>query len=187
MQNFKIIVFAVFLVFVVQARALEFNHIDAANSKIGFSYKQMGVEIDGHFRKFNAKLKFDPNQLSAASVTVHVDLNSIDTGSAEGNEEVAGKLWFNSKVFPDASFISSKIRLLGQGKYEALGKLTIKGHSQDLLVPITLVNKGSSAVIEGTFLIKRADFSIGEGPWATFDTVANEIPVKFHLIAVSRK
>lgn len=187
MQIFKIMVLTVFLLFIGQAQALEYNHIDTANSKIDFSYQQMGVRIEGHFKKFDAKLKFDPNQLSTASVTVNVDLNSIDTGSAEGNDEVRGKLWFNSKVFPDATFISKKIKSLGQHKYEVLGKLTIKGHSQDLIVPLTLKNKGSSVVFEGTFLIKRADFAIGEGPWATFDTVANEIPVKFYLIAVSSK
>lgn len=187
MQILKIIVFTACVLLTAQASALEYNHIDVSHSKIDFSYQQMGVKIPGHFKKFDAKLKFDPHKLSTASVTINVDLNSIDTGSAEGNEEVKGKLWFNSKAFPYATFISNQIRSLGQRKYEVLGKLTIKGHSQDLVVPIMLVNKGSSAVFEGDFVIKRADFAVGEGPWAMFDTVANEIPVKFHLNAVSSK
>lgn len=187
MQIFKVMLFTASALLMQQAVALEYNQIDMSRSKIEFSYQQMGVKVQGHFKKFETKLKFDPNKLRAASVTVHVDLNSIDTGSAEGNEEVRGKLWFNSKAFPYATFILNQIRSLGQRKYEVLGKLTIKGHSQDLIVPIMLVNKGSSAIFEGGFVIKRADFSVGEGPWAAFDTVANEIPVKFHLIAVSSK
>ncbi len=185
MPIFKTMLFTVSALLMQQAVALEYNQIDVSRSKIEFSYQQMGVKVQGHFKKFETKLKFDPNRLRAASVTVHVDLNSIDTGSAEGNEEAKGKVWFNSKAFPQATFVSSQIKALAPNKYEVRGKLMLKGHSQDLVVPIMLVNKGNMAVFEGSFLIKRADFAIGEGPWAAFDIVANEVPVKFHLLAGS--
>lgn len=167
--------------------AADFNHVETARSSIQFSYKQMGVNMAGRFKKFTANLKFDPAKPTAASVTLDVDLNSIDTGSAEGNGEVGGKLWFNSKLFPTATFTSTSIKALGGDKYEALGKLTIKGRTQDVVAPTTVIIKSNSVEFDGAFMIKRADFAIGEGVWADFATVANEVPIKFHIVATSRK
>ena len=84
--------------------AADFNHVETAKSSIQFSYKQMGVNMAGRFKKFTVNLKFDPAKAAAATITLDVDLNSIDTGSAEGNGEVGGKLWFNTKAFPTAAF-----------------------------------------------------------------------------------
>ncbi|MEN9493739.1 MAG: hypothetical protein RJA63_4188, partial [Pseudomonadota bacterium] len=38
-----------------------------------------------------------------------------------------------------------------------------------------------------SFSFKRSDFAIGEGPWAAFDAVANDIQVKFHLVTQAGK
>jgi hypothetical protein len=35
--------------------------------------------------------------------------------------------------------------------------------------------------LTGSFVLKRADYAIGEGMWAKFDVVANEITVNFNL------
>jgi len=32
-------------------------------------------------------------------------------------------------------------------------------------------------------VLKRMDFGIGEGPWADVSAVANEIDIKFHVVA----
>jgi hypothetical protein len=52
---------------------------------------------------------------------------------------------------------------------------------------VTITIKGNAATFDGAFVLKRADFAIGEGPWAAFDTVANEIQIKFHLLATTGK
>ena len=58
------------------------------------------------------------------------DRASIDTGSTEGDDEVAGKLLFNTKAFPTTRFASSSVRSLGGNRYEVAGQLTIKGRTQ---------------------------------------------------------
>lgn len=166
--------------------AADFNHVETAKSSIQFSYKQMGVNMAGRFKKFTANLKFDPAKAAAATITLDVDLNSIDTGSAEGNGEVGGKLWFNTKAFPTATFTSTSIKALGGDKYEAQGKLTIKGRTQDVTAPTTVTIKGNTAEFDGAFTIKRTDFAIGEGIWADFSTVANDVPIKFHIVASNK-
>ena len=169
------------------AHAVEFNQVQPDNSAVSFVYKQMGVAVDGRFRKFSGQLAFDPAKPEAAKAAFDVDLASVDTGAPEGDQEVAGKPWFDTKTFPSARFVSGAVKPLGGNRYEVAGKLTIKGRTQDVIVPATFTAQGNAGVFDGTFTIRRADFSIGEGTWAKFDIVANDVQVKFRITAVPGK
>ncbi len=165
------------------ASAVEYRQVQADKSEITFVYQQMGVNMNGRFRQFSAQLRFDPADSASAQATVDVNLGSIDTGSSEADSEVQGKDWLNIAVFPSARFTSSGIKALGGDRYELAGQLSIKGQSRAISVPLTVVAQGNQAVFEGTFNFKRADFAIGEGVWADVGTVANEIQVKFRVLA----
>lgn len=169
--------------FALSAQAIELSQVDARKSSLAFTYTQMGVASEGQFRRFPTQLRFDPAQPANASATLEIDLASIDTGSPEANEEVASKAWFNTKAHPTARFVSSAIRPLGGERYEVAGKLTIKGITRDVTAPATFRQTGNVGVFAGAFTLKRADFSIGEGMWADFGTVANEIQVRFRITA----
>jgi len=175
------------LAFSPLAQAAEFNHIQTEKSTLGFVYKQMGVPVDGSFKKFAAHLSFDPAKPSNAKAALDLDVTSIDTGSDEGNDEVATKAWFNSKAFPRAKFESTSFKALGGNRYEVSGKMSIKGRTQTVTAPFTLNQQGNSAIVDGTFVLKRADYAIGEGSWSDFGTVANEIQIKFHFVANAGK
>lgn len=168
------------------AHAIEYNAVQVNKSSIQFAYKQMGVSVDGHFKKFGGQLNFDPAKPTAAKASFDIDLGSIDVGAPEGNQEVAGKPWFNTKAFPTARFESGNVKALGGNRYEVAGKLTIKGKTQDVVVPATFTPQGNTGVFDGSFTLKRADFAIGEGSWAKFDIVANEVQVKFRLTATGK-
>jgi len=165
----------------------EFNATQADENTLVFSFKQMNVGMEGRFKKFAVQIVFDPDKAASAKVVLDVDLASIDTGSSEGNEEVAGKQWFNTKAYPVAHFASSSIKALGGNRYEVTGQLSIKGRTQPVTAPTTVTIKGNKASFDGTFVLKRADFSIGEGPWADFGVIANEVPITFHILASSGK
>jgi polyisoprenoid-binding protein YceI len=168
------------------AQAAEFNQVQTDKSTITFGYQQMGVKMDGRFKKFAARLNFDPAKPTAASASFDVDLASVDTGAPEADEEVAGKPWFNTKAFPTAQFVSGAVKALGGNRYEVAGKLTIKGKTQDVVVPANFTAQGNSGVFDGSFTIRRGDFSIGEGAWAKFDIVANDVLIKFRITAASK-
>ncbi len=165
------------------AHAVEFNQVVADKSAVSFVFRQMNVPIDGRFKRFKGQLSFDPARPAAARADVEIELASIDAGSHEADEEVAGKLWFNTKAFPTARFVSSSVKALGGNRFEVAGKMTIKGRTQDLTTPVTLRQEGNSATFEGSLVLKRADYGIGEGMWADFSTVANEVQIKFRLVA----
>lgn len=167
--------------------AAEFKTVHADKSTLGFVYKQMGVGMEGHFKKFATQLSFDPAKPATAKASMDVELGSIDAGSPEANDEVSGKQWFNTKAFPSARFVSSSVKPLGGNRYEVAGQLTIKGRSQNVVAPTTVTVQGNTATFDGSFILKRADFAIGEGPWADFGIVANDIQIKFRILASSVK
>jgi polyisoprenoid-binding protein YceI len=61
--------------------------------------------------------------------------------------------------------------------------MSIKGRTLDAKTPGTFHQEGSNGVFEGSFVLNRGDYGIGEGSWADFGTVANEVQIKFRLVA----
>ncbi|CAB1368236.1 YceI family protein [Denitratisoma oestradiolicum] len=167
------------------AGAVEYTSVQPEKSQITFVFKQMNVPVDGRFRKFNSTLAFNPAKPETAKVSLNIEMASIDTGSKEADEEAVGKQWFNVKGFPSASFVSGRVRSLGNNRYEVGGTLTIKGKAREVTTAVTYKPEGNTAAFDGGFSLKRADYAIGEGPWADFDTVGNEVLIKFRITAAS--
>lgn len=171
------------LMLVSTCHAAEFTQIVPAKSTLTFGYQQMGVPMKGKFGQFSAQMRFDPAKLTTAQANITVNLASIDTGSAEADEEVSGKLWFNSRVFPTGQFLSSSVKALGGNCFQAFGNLTLKGKAQPVSAIFTFKPDGATATFDGAFVLKRLDYAIGEGIWTDISTVANEIQIGFHLVA----
>lgn len=167
------------------AQAAEFNTLHPDESRMSFVYKQMNVPVEGGFKRFNGRIGFDPAKPTQGRAEIDIELASIDAGSAEANDEVAGKPWFNTKQFPVARFVSTSVKPLGGNRFEVAGKMSIKGRTLGASTPATFRQEGATAVFEGSFVLKRADYGIGEGMWADFGTVANEVKIKFRLVASS--
>lgn len=161
--------------------------VDYAKSEIVFISKQMNVPVQGRFKKFTAQVVFDEKNLAGSKADIEVDLGSIDTGSAEADAEVGKKAWFNTSAFPAAKFSSSSVTSPGAGKYEARGKLSIKGIGKDVVAPFTVKRAGDVATFEGGFILKRLQFTIGDGPWSDTDTVADDVQVKFRIVTTGNK
>ncbi len=152
-----------------------------AQSEIGFVTRQMGVPVDGTFRKFDAQVTFDPKQPAAAKIGFTIELGSASIGTAETEAELVKPEWFDTKKFPQAAFTSTGIKPTGAGKFEVVGTLSIKGNKQAVTVPVTLAQAGANTTATGAFLLKRLDFKIGDGEWGDTSIVANDVQVKFKL------
>jgi polyisoprenoid-binding protein YceI len=161
--------------------------VDYAKSEITFVSRQMNVPVQGRFKKFTAQIAFDPKKPAASKADIEVDLGSIDTGSADADAEVGKKAWFNTSAFPAAKFASSSVAQTGPDKYEARGKLSIKGIGQDIAAPFTVKRSGDLVTFEGGFTLKRLQFKIGEGVWSDTETVADEVQVKFKIVSTGNK
>lgn len=160
--------------------------VDLSKSSVTTTYKQTGVASDGIFRKFNVSLDYDPAKITETKVQVEIDMNSYDLGDESYNTEIRKKEWFNSTQFPKAGFVSSAVKTSGPGKLDVTGKLTLKGKTIDVSMPVTSKQEGSNTVFEGVLPIKRLTFAIGEGEWKDTSVLEDEVRVKFKLTVTAK-
>ncbi|SFV06608.1 YceI family protein [Pseudoduganella namucuonensis] len=156
---------------------------DPAKSSVSATFKQMNVPVEAKFKKHNIVIDYNAATPDASKATVDIDTASLDLGDADMNKEVAKKEWFNSAQFPKASFASTAIKSAGAGKLTVSGKLTIKGKVADVSFPLAVKTEGKNQVFEGALPIKRLAFNIGEGEWKDTGMVADEVTIKFHVVA----
>lgn len=173
------------LLFISSVHAVEFNQVLPDKSSVSFVFRQMNVPVDGNFKRFNSRISFDPAKPTLAKAEIEMDIASIDAGSDEANDSVGDKLWFNTKLFPVARFVSTSVKPLGNNRFEVSGKMSIKGRTRDARTQGTFHTEGGNGVFEGSLMLNRGDYGIGEGMWADFGTVANEVQIKFRLVAVA--
>lgn len=168
-----------------QALAIQFDRILPAQSQLSFVSRQMGVPVQGAFRRFDGQIAFDPARPDMAQTTLEVDLASFDMGSREVYDEVVGRNWFDVRQFPTARFVSTGLRHLGGDRYEVRGQMTLRGRTCEVVAPFTYRLQGGNAVLEGAFPLRRLDYGIGTGPWGDTSVVADEVQVRFRLIAAA--
>ena len=156
--------------------------LQAAGSEIAFTTKQMGAPVEGKFGKFSAQITLDPKKPETGSVAFSIDTGSARFGSAELDAEVPKATWLNVPKFPQATFQSSSVKAAGPGKFTVAGKLSIKGATQDVVVPVQVVQAAGLSTASGSFTIKRLAFKVGDGDWADTSMVADDIQVRFKLV-----
>jgi polyisoprenoid-binding protein YceI len=160
--------------------------VDASKSTVTATSKQMNVAVDGTFRKFTAQLIFDPSRPAAGSAQLTIDTASYDLGDESYNQQVRGKDWFDAAQFPNATFVSSAIAPAGGDQFKVSGKLTIKGKSENVTLPVTVAQQGATQTFDGALPIKRSQFDIGTGEWKDTSVVADEVMIRFHIVEVKK-
>jgi polyisoprenoid-binding protein YceI len=157
--------------------------IDPAKSTVSATFRQMGVPVEAKFNRFSAQVDYDASKPENAKASVDIEVASFDLGDPDYNSEVRKKEWFHATQFPKASFVSTKIRAAGPGKLDVSGKLTLKGKTADVSFPLTVKKEGSAQLFEGNLPIRRLAFGIGEGEWKDTSIVADEVIIKFRVLA----
>jgi polyisoprenoid-binding protein YceI len=152
-------------------------------SEIRFVAKQAGGGVEGRFRKWKANVDFRPRDPAGSKAAFEIELASIDLASEETEAEVRRPAWFDTARFPVAKFESTAVRGLGGDRYEIDGRLSIKGVTRDVAIPIALQRDAAgNSVAAGQFTVRRLDFRIGEGLWADTSAVADEVVIRIRMV-----
>ena len=152
-------------------------------SEIRFVSKQMGMEVEGRFRRWKATVDFRPAELAQSRADFDIDLASIDLATEESEAEVRRADWFDTPRFPSATFRSSAVRALGGDRYEVTGKLAMKGVTRDVVVPVDVRRDAAgNTVAEARFAIKRLLYRVGDGPWSDPSAVADDVAVRARIV-----
>jgi len=160
---------------------------DPEASRITFEGTQLGAAFEGRFGAFTADIAFDPDNLVASYARVRIDAASIDTGNAERDQAARGPDWLHAAEHPEASFETTTIRGLGNGRFEAEATLTLRGETRTVRLRFTVEfgDEGGRQVarMAGTVDISRTDFGVGQGQWATDGVVGDRVQIRVEVVA----
>lgn len=157
--------------------------VDYGKSRLAFSAIQTGNKFEGHFERFDAKIVFDPADLSGASIDVDINISSVKTGDRQRDVALPGKEWFDAKGYPAAKFLSTDVEEMASGEYVAHGALTIREVTKKIDLPFSLAIDGNEAHAIGEVELVRTDFGVGQGEFATDEWVGFGVTVKIDITA----
>ena len=145
--------------------------VDKGHSKLTFIAGHHGIsEVDGYFKKFDAKITATKDDLSDAVFEVTAETASINTDLEMRDNHLKNEDMFNVVKFPALTFKSTSLTKFIGNKYTMVGDLTIKGVTKQITLEVTMngptahpdpKNKVPQLGIKGMGTIKRSDFGIG--------------------------
>ena len=163
--------------------------IDPQKSSITVRVFKAGVfSAFGHEHEISAPIQQGSFTENPASVEITVDarrMRVMDKGISEKDradiqQTMLGPKVLDSEKFPTIRFRSTRVELLGEGKWSLLGDLTIHGETR----PVKVRVEGANGRYHGTAELKQKDFGITPvtvGGGAV--KVKNELRIEFDIVS----
>lgn len=159
-------------------------NVDMAKSGLGFDGTYQNGPFAGMFKKWQAAISYDENDLAKAKFDVTVDLASVDTGSGERDQTLATADFFDTAKFPHAHFVTNAFNRGADGGVIALGTLTIRDQSKPVTLKVKFAVSGGATTLDVGTTLNRMDFGLGaSSDWADISTNIN---VHGHLVLVPK-
>ncbi len=166
-------------------------HVDPNHTEVGFSVKHFFTPVTGKFENFDVDLRYDPQQPAASSVTVVVEVSSVNTNNERRDNHLLSADFFEAMQHPEMTFRSESVRRTGPSTLVATGPLTIKGVTRTVELPIEVLGikdipepmqemlGGATRVasFRATTTLDRGDFGVGVGDWAAALVVGHEVTI----------
>ncbi|MCI0749159.1 MAG: cytochrome b/b6 domain-containing protein [Nevskiales bacterium] len=153
-----------------------------AASEITFSGEHAGVAFRGRFTRWQADLRFHPDDLARSRIEGRFETASATDGVPLHDESLPQPEWFDSARHPLAIFRSTGLVPRGENTYAVEGVLVIKNREIPV-APLTLERSGDSMTIRGRVEVDRrtADLGMESDPDAQY--VSREIVVEVRVEA----
>jgi|SRR5688572_9383741 len=151
------------------------------SGSLKFGFVQAGADSQGEFRQFATELTWDPARPAAGSLKVTVQTGSLDTQDKDRDEVLRGGDLFDAQQFPTAQFVAQSFAPRAAGGFDAVGKLTLRGVTRDLRLPVTLKSSANGIEISGEVTIKRLDHGVGQGEWKSTEWVGDEVKLRYQV------
>lgn len=155
--------------------------VSPGHTQVVFSIMHMGLSpYYGRFGKVDGTLEFNPQAPEKSSVSVTMQMASVNTPSDKLNGELCSASTFNCAQFPTATFQSTGVRRTGANTGDITGNFTLAGVTKPVTLHATfnggMKRMDTNAYMLGfsaTATVKRSDFGLTKMSWAAF--VADEI------------
>jgi len=167
--------------------------IDPSHTTIGFVARHaMVTNVKGSFQDLTGTLHLDGSDPSQSTATIDVQMDSIETGSADRDGHLKSSDFFKTDEFPTMTFVSTKAEALGGDDYRITGDLSILGTTKQLSIDLEFNGSakdpfGNERVgFEGKAEILRSEWGL---TWnAALETggvlVSDKIKLNFDISAI---
>jgi cytochrome b561 len=161
--------------------------IEPAGSQVGFAGSHAGRGFEGRFASLAGEIRFDPDAPEAAAATIRIPLAGATTGDLMRDRTLPQADWFDVARHPEAVFVLGPARRVAgdaaDGRYEAEGRLTLRGQSVAVPLAFRLRIADGAARLEGEAVLDRLAFGIGAQSDATAQWVSRDIRIRIALAA----
>ena len=114
--------------------------LDKAHASLVFRINHLGFSnYTARFRRFDAQLQFDPANLIASRVTATVDARSLETdfpdpAKLDFNAMLQNEQWLNTKQYPEMTYRTDAVELVGSNRLRIRGELTLHGVTRPVVL-----------------------------------------------------
>lgn len=143
---------------------------------VGFEITNMGFAVDGSFDSVRVNYSFDPKTPEKAQFLVQIEAASINTGIGARDKHLRKRKYFDVEQFPLLTFQSTAMEVTAEG-YHLKGMITIKGHSENIVVKVEKVIENGNDLLQTQFSLNRSTFGVGNKSFILGD----EVRVKLKL------
>ncbi|MBL7004534.1 MAG: YceI family protein [Gammaproteobacteria bacterium] len=138
-----------------------------AHASVNFKIQHLGYSwLKGGFNQFSGEFSYDEKNPSAASVSVVIETNSVDSNHAERDKRLRSDDFLDVKKYPKATFKSTSFSEKGDGSAVLKGNFTLHGVTKPIEIAVTHVGHGADPWggqrrgFEGTTQIALEDYGI---------------------------
>jgi polyisoprenoid-binding protein YceI len=170
------------------ALANDTYRFDPSGSMISFSVRQFLGTTHGKFTKFNGKIDVNREHPENSSVTVQIDVRSIDTRIKKRDDHLRSAEFFNVDKYPQITFKSRSVKQTGPQSGDILGDLTMHGVTRPitlhvrLLTPLNDTSRTRWAITVDP--ITRRDFNLMFAPATeTVSGISQTVPINIEIEA----
>jgi cytochrome b561 len=153
----------------------------SAGSTLQFQGTQQGEKFTGSVRTFDAKIAFDPSDLTGSGFDVSMQLKTIDSRNSERDAAMQTTDWFDTAHFPLATFKTVGFRSTSSGVV-ADADLTLRGKTRRIVFPFQFQKTAAGATLDARVALNRLDFGLGAGEWADDSMIGHRVDVLVHLV-----
>lgn len=174
-MRFFYILFLAAMTQIAVAQSFNFKNIypiDLSHSYIGFKIQYMGfASVRGRFQNFRGSVYFDEKNVMHTSVSLAIEVRSIDTDNEWRDKDLQSDQWFDEKAYPLLTFVSQQAEKTSTG-FQITGTLTIHGVMRSVTIPMNYtpvmkdVRDDTQVVFNGAITINRLEFGVEGKRWA---------------------
>lgn len=139
--------------------------LDPTHTEIGFTVRHIMSKVRGKFETFEGTL-VTAEDITASTVSVSVDLSSINTGTADRDNHLRSGDFFNIETHPTMTFATTGVVQKSDTDFVVTGDLKIKDITKSVDLAVEFLGEGKDpwggtrVGVEATTVISRKDWGI---------------------------